>query len=175
MVTPTIAIATTMASERRARSGRASVSSSGVTTTAPIASPSHHARQASSTCSPVMTPPIARLVTPIDALTTGARAAPIPTSTTTSCTRSKLDRSPARRMAHAPSTASSVLPAAIAIATATGAPVQRFATNAPTITPGHMRGPSNNSAANEMPVAGHTSVANPPTASIIKPARAAAM
>ena len=75
--------------------GRAShASSSGAITRLPVASPSHHARQVSSTWAEVTTPPMYRLRVPTLALTAVLAIAASPTSATTSESR-------ARRLAQA--------------------------------------------------------------------------
>jgi hypothetical protein len=55
----------------------------------------------------------------------------------------------------------SVLPTPIPSATSTGAPDNRFATNAPTKMPGNAAMPNSNNAAIEIPLGGQTRVAKP--------------
>ncbi|OGH63513.1 MAG: hypothetical protein A3I06_13590 [Candidatus Lindowbacteria bacterium RIFCSPLOWO2_02_FULL_62_12] len=62
-----------------------------------------------------------------------------------------------------------MFPAAIPQALKKGAPVWKLIENAPIAIPGHSRPPNSMSAAREMPVGGHTRVANPLTASIPSP------
>ena len=66
-----------------------------------------------------------------------------------------------RRYSHAASSASRVLPVAIAAAPARETVVVLLASSAPSQTPGQTRVPSNTTAANAIPEAGHTAVAFP--------------
>ena len=76
----------------------------------------------------------------------------------TSCTRSSFASNRARRNKYTATTAPSVFPAAIPAAHSTGSCVSRFATNAPSATPGHKRAPPRKSAATASPLGGHTAV-----------------
>ncbi len=142
----------------------------GAKTRSPTRSPTHHARHVSPSAACSTTPPRRRLATPRVALTQVLATAARLMSARTSRTRSSEGRKRAtRRSAQAPSTASAVLPTAMPTATATGAPVHRFAANAPRATPGQTPYPRRRTAASAIPVAGQTSVAKPPTASSARP------
>ena len=71
-------------------------------------------------------------------------------------------------------TASSVLPAAMAAAVASGTGVPAFARKAPAAIPGHARRPSTIRAARARPVGGHTSEMLWPMEAYRRPSRAAA-
>jgi hypothetical protein len=148
--------------------------STGATTSAPSKSPSHHACHAAMVCSAGTTPPAHKLNTPTDAATSGLSSA-APSSATACDTRWMAPPvCCAYARIRAPSSASSVLPAAMPIAASQGAPVQRFATSAPSATAGHDPDPRHTRAARAMPVGGHTSVAKPPTGSSARPSFAVA-
>src|SRR5262249_47938568 len=136
-------------------------------------SPRNHARQVATQTFGATSPATDRLDTPTVAESPGPRIPPNTTRPTTSRNRSSSVRNPGIfRSAHAAKTASPVFPAAIARATGIGAPVHKLAKKAPRATAGQKRVPSRSSAASEIPLGGHTIVANELTAWKLRPIRA---
>src|ERR1051325_5064260 len=135
-------------------------STAGVTTSTPTASPSHQVSQiepkslqrASSSSEIASTPAVAATAV----LTIPASSARVKTSRARSPTR----RPRAKRLTrYAPSSPSSVFPAAIATALGTAPVVVRFNRNAPTMIAGQTSYPASSRAASAIPVGGQTAVA----------------
>ena len=134
-------------------------SSTGATSRTPPMSPSHQMRHADARSPASITPVTSRLKPPIVALIVVLATPAKNTSASTSRTRSSAGLKPAtRRSRYAPATASSVFPHVIPTVAASGIPVQEFARNAPSATPGQNRGPPSTSAVSASPVGGQIAV-----------------
>ncbi len=127
-------------------------------TTTLIASPIHHTVQIGAKADHGCIWPMHSVVTPIVALTAVLTSAPATSRLAMCGIRSSEGRKLDRWRRYAPATASSVFPVAIPTATGSEATVA-FANSAPIQTPGQARSPNRTSAANAMPVGGHTAVA----------------
>ena len=97
-----------------------------------------------------------------------------PTSSNTSRSRASRGSKEKRLSRLAPTSASSVFPAAMIAAPQIGMPVVRLTASAASATAGHSCGPRRISAASAIPVGGQTVVAMPASASNDSPKRAVA-
>ncbi len=131
------------------------VSSSGVITRAPTASPSHQVSHSDQKPASPVAPAKARLVMPMEALMVVANMTTA-TNFTTCATLLNGYASANRRIRKPAMTASSELPVAIVAATPPETPVDRLTRKAPAKMPGQARRPKYSSAAIAMPVGGHT-------------------
>jgi hypothetical protein len=105
----------------------------------PAASPAHQITHADGSDRPGKVPLTHRLPTPTLALIAALTGAANPARAATSRTRSIARLNPTRRSSHAPASASSVLPTAIAALTHSGTGVDALNTKAPSHTPGTAR------------------------------------
>ena len=122
----------------------------------PVASPSHHVVHTGPYLAQSAKPTSARLVTPmlglIKVLATAANA-----NLKTSCERSKTRVPLAKRLtSHAPQSASSVFPAAMATEVPKLPAVVALTRKAPRKMAGHVRYPSTSNAPSAIPAGGHT-------------------
>ncbi len=130
---------------------------SGATTSAPSASPTHHVHHRRSATSQGCAPPAHRATTPIVALIVVLAPATRMTSPSASLSRASAGRAPLFARSQAPTTASSVLPAAIPSAVPSGSWEVMLATKAPMAMPSQVRrGPRSTVAASAIPVGGQT-------------------
>ena len=147
--------APTPGSRRRNASTR-----NGATTMSPAASPSHHVSQIGPKSAQRALPVSASVVTPRVALTVVLTSPASATNLKMSCARSKAATPPAKRSTrNAPTSASSVLPAAMPSDESTDPAVVRLTAKAPAKIAGQMPRPSSSTAASAMPVGGQTGVA----------------
>src|ERR671924_1107758 len=116
-------------------------------------SPSHHTRHADHVSSGSESPRLT-LATPIVALIVVLRIAAKATRAKMSRSLRRVGRNPTQASSDAPTTASSVFPAAIPSAVYTGTSVVALAANAPTAIAGHIRRPPSTSATSASPVGG---------------------
>lgn len=141
------------------RGARAHSTMGGATSSAPVTSPSHHVSQIEGAAAAGAEPPSTRQLTPIVAPIAVA-SAERNAKRNTSGARSKTSTARANRItSHAPSTPSSVLPAAIPADVRIAPDVVTFTTNAPAKIAGHSRRRVSSSAAIAIPVGGHTALA----------------
>src|SRR5215510_11855682 len=123
-------------------------------------SPSHHVSQIAPKRAQLAYPVRARLRTPTVALTVVATPPASAANAKKLRARRKTSRPPAQRFtSQTPTTASSVLPAAMPSDEATDPAVVTFTRNAPRKIAGHAEYPYSSRAASAMPVGGHTAVA----------------
>src|SRR6266508_6332470 len=155
------------------RAAVAQVSIKGAASRSPNASPDHQESQSVAKRSDAPAPLAARDATPTVELTVVLTIAASPARARTSRTRSSAGRNPATcASSQVPATASSVFPAAIAAAPATGTPLVAFARNAPRATAGQKRTPRRTRAASAIPEGGHAEETTPCAAAAKKPSLA---
>src|SRR5438445_10108753 len=154
----TVSITRSRSAERR--KCRLHSTSSGVITSAPATSPSHHVSQIDPYAAHAAYPARASVVTPTVALIVVLARPASTANRNTSAGRLKHSTPPAkRRTSAAPTTASNEFPAAIPSDVRTVPAVVTFTRKAPTNTAGQTRGPSAIAAAMPMPVGGQIAVA----------------
>ncbi len=146
---------------RRARYIR---SSSGVTRTTPMASPTHQASQTSPRWPVGISSDHSSMPTPMPELTSVAVSAPRKTSASPSRSRLRLTRNPTARSSRWARTGAAVLPTTIPSAAAPGLPSRRTVSSTPSAMPGTHQGPNSSRAATATPLAGQMGVATAPSA-----------